>query len=68
MKAKSYSETSFLAKMLLLFALVFMGHPAKRKGLEKYLSSIFRPDSSIVGQVQGTKIVNTSQLQSALPR
>jgi hypothetical protein len=68
MKIKSYPETSFFAKMLLLFALVFMGQPEKRKDLAVYLNGIFHYDSAALGQIQTAKLINTSQLQSSIPR
>jgi len=68
MKIKSYPESSFFAKMLLLFALVFMGHPEKRKDLSGYLNGIFHYDSIFVGQVPSTRLISTTHLQSSIPR
>lgn len=68
MKVSSYSERSFFAKMVLLFALVFLGHPAKRQGLESYLRSFLKGDSATVGQVPGSNLMATPQLKPYMPR
>jgi len=68
MKMKSYPEASFFAKMLLLFALVFMGHPEKRKDLALYLNRIFHYDLVTIGQVPTSRLISTTQLQSSIPR
>lgn len=68
MKVSSYSERSFFAKMVLLFALVFLGHPAKRQGLENYLKSFFKADTVTVGQVPGSNLMATPQVKPSLPR
>ena len=68
MQSKSAPETSFFAKMLLLFALVFLGHPDKRKGLEAYLNDFFHRDTIHVGQIPYAKLINTNQIQSSIPQ
>lgn len=70
MKARTYSDSSFLAKMVLLLALVFLGQPAKRKGLESYLKSFISKDSAtpVQARVSAAKIVTTANIQSSLPR
>jgi|GEM_PF-3584090 len=68
MKARPYSDSSFFAKMVLLFALVFMGHPQKRKGLETFVKNFFLRDSiSAVGQVPAAKIATSRVLPATLP-
>jgi hypothetical protein len=62
MKARTYTDSSFFAKMVLLLALVYMGHPEKRKGLEAYVKSIFAKDSATIGQVPSAKVAATTHL------
>lgn len=60
MKSKPLTDSSFFAKMLLLFALVFLAHPGKRKGLEGMLKNIFHMDSvHQVGQIHSSKVIAT---------
>jgi len=62
MKARTYTDSSFLAKMVLLLALVYMGHPEKRKGLEAYVKSIFAKDTATIGQIPSAKVAATAQM------
>jgi len=66
MKVKDYSDTSFLAKMVLLFVLVFVGQPSKRKAVETYLRGFLHQDTSTMGQVPTTKIATSLPLQSSI--
>lgn len=69
MKDKSMTDSSFFAKMLLLFALVFFGHPQKRKGLEAYIRTFANyHDSNTVGQIPTVKIATNQVLPASLPR
>jgi len=68
MKTRNTSESSFFAKMLLLFALVFMGHHEKRKGLEDFFMGAFSSDSAKVGQIQTTRLLTSGNIQSSMPR
>ena len=68
MKDKSMTDSSFFAKMLLLFALVFLGHPQKRKGLEVFIMTFASPDSISVGQIQSAKIATSQMLPASLSR
>jgi hypothetical protein len=66
MKVKDYSDTSFFAKMVLLFALVFVGQPSKRKAVETYLQGFLHQDTSTMGQVPASKVATSLPLQSSL--
>jgi len=68
MKARIYSDSSFFAKMVLLFALVFLGHPSKRKGLEAYLKGFLSKDTATIGQIPTAKVASAAHIQSSLPR
>lgn len=62
MKARTHTNSSFFAKIVLLLALVYLGHPEKRKGLEAYVKSIFAIDSTTIGQVPSAKMAATAHL------
>jgi len=62
MKARTYTDSSFFAKMVLLLALVYIGQAEKRKGLETYLKSIFSKETNIIGQVPSAKVAATTNL------
>jgi small basic protein len=62
MKARTYTDSSFFAKMVLLFALVYLGHPEKRKGLDSYMKSIFSKDTNTFGQIPSAKVAPTTHL------
>jgi hypothetical protein len=66
MKARTYSDSSFFAKMVLLFALVFLGHPTQRKGIELYLNSFLSGDSATMGNIPAVKIATSANIQSSL--
>lgn len=69
MKSKPLTDSSFFAKMLLLFALVFLAHAEKRKGLEGLLKNIFQKDSvKQVGHIQTSKMATTQIMPVSLPR
>ncbi len=63
-----YSDSSFFAKMVLLFALVFLGHPAKRKGLESYVKGFFNRDSSAIIRIPSARMASSANIQSSIPR
>jgi hypothetical protein len=48
--------------MVLLFALVYLGHPEKRKGLDSYMKSIFSKDTNTFGQIPSAKVAPTAHL------
>lgn len=68
MKLSIQNETSFSAKMVLLFALVFLAMPERRKGLELYVKAIFKSDSSGIGQIPSTRLASQAHFQSSFNR
>lgn len=68
MKDKSMTDSSFFAKMLLLFALVFFGHPQKRKGLELYIKTFAAHNPSTVGQVHAPRMTAGQAIPAAVRR
>jgi hypothetical protein len=65
MKVRMHSETYFSAKMALLFALVFLGMPGRRKGLELFVKSMVQSDSSRLGQIPVSRMSGQAHFQSA---
>ncbi len=65
MKVRTHNETYFSAKMALLFALVFLGMPGRRKGLELFVKSMFQSGSSRLGQIPASRMVRQAHFQSA---
>jgi hypothetical protein len=68
MKFSIQHETSFSAKMVLLFALVFVAMPERRKGLELYVKGIFKVDSSRIGQIPASRLASQAHFQSSFNR
>jgi isopentenyl diphosphate isomerase/L-lactate dehydrogenase-like FMN-dependent dehydrogenase len=68
MNGRFQAETSFSAKMVLLFALVFLAMPSRRKGLELYVKGIFKTDTSTMGQIPATRIATSNHFQSSFNR
>ena len=62
MKARTYTDSSFFAKMVLLLALVYLGQPEQIKGLEAYVKSIFAKDTAKIGQIPSAKVAATPRL------
>jgi len=63
-----HGETSFTAKMVLLFALVFMAMPGRRKGLEHYIKGMFKTDSSAMNQHPSSRLASQAHFQSSFNR
>ena len=58
MKAGIQQETNFTAKMVLLFALVFLALPSRRKGLELYVKGVFKKDTSSISQIPSASLAS----------
>jgi hypothetical protein len=57
MKLRLPSDASFLAKMVLLFALIFMGNPENQQVLENYVKVFLHQDARTVSQFPAVKVV-----------
>jgi hypothetical protein len=57
MKVSAISERSFFAKMLLLFALLLLGHAKKKGELGEYMKSMFKPDTLSISQMPSARLV-----------
>jgi len=67
MNIRMHSETSFTAKMVLLFILVFLAMPDRRKGLELYVKGTFKRDTS-VSQLPSSRLASQAHFQSSFNR
>lgn len=68
MKVRVQNETSFSAKMVLLFALVFLATPGSRRSLEFYIKVILKADTSAMGQIPSTRLGSQHHFQSTFNR
>ena len=68
MKPRIHNETSFSAKMVVLFALIILAMPSRRKGLESLVKSLIGKDSSQIGQIPVTRIAGQAHFRSSFNR
>lgn len=64
MRSAVHNETSFSAKMVLLFALILLGVPARRKNLESFVKNLKGKDSTKMGQVPVAPVSGQAHFQS----
>jgi hypothetical protein len=68
MKSAPTKDSSFLAKMVLLFALVFLAHPERKRGLETYVNRVIAGFQAQNSRVATPAVSPTAQIQPAFSR
>lgn len=66
MKFRIHNETSFSAKMVLLFGLLSLAVPERKKGIEQFVKNILGKDSAKIGEIPVSRIAGQAHFQSGL--
>lgn len=65
MKVRTHPETCFSAKMVLLFALVALAMPDRRKSLEMVVKNLLKTDTAGLGQIPSVRIAGQAHFHSS---
>jgi hypothetical protein len=68
MKFRIHNETSFFSKMVLLFALLLLGMPERKKSLELLVNNLIGKEHSKMGQIPISHLSGHSRFQSSFNR
>ncbi len=68
MKLRIHNETSFSAKMVLLFALLSLAMPERKRGLELFVKNLLGRDSAKIGEIPVSRIAGQAHFQSSFNR
>jgi hypothetical protein len=68
MKLIIHKEASFTSKMVLLFALVLLAVPERRKSIEMFVKNLSGSDTTSMGQAPVTRIAGQAHFQSSFNR
>lgn len=68
MKLRFHNEASFSAKMVLLFALVLLAVPERRKSIELFVKNLSGSDTTSMGQAPVSRIAGQAHFQSSFNR
>lgn len=68
MKFIIHKEAYFTSKMVLLFALVLLAVPERRKSIEMFVKNLSGSDTTSIGQTPVTRIAGQAHFQSSFNR